>query len=283
MRVRVEEAIHQHLGQVGAKQVIRETGAVHLQPGDPAQRGDLGAGHVFHREDARRGVVVDRRRHDDPAEISQVVSKQREVLGLLSVVELAQKAAAELLEHLSELVSTAHGGVLIEKFGDVLQGLELIGDSRSYSRALDLHRDLAPVTKRSPVHLPQRRGRQGRGLELGERLGQANAELRGDEGLDLRKGEWLDPILEPREGLDVFVRQKVGPRREKLAELDEGRPHALEIAGQVGGGLIGSLRHHGIVGEHGIETRGGDHITPPVFHQEEGDVLVPLEVLRLQR
>ena len=88
------------------------------------------------------------------------------------------------------------------------------------------------------MHLAQRGRRQRLVVELRERLRDPHAELLGHDPLDLGERERADPVLEPGERLQVGRRQQVGAGREELAELDEGRPHLLEIVGQLVGARL---------------------------------------------
>ena len=54
------------------------------------------------------------------------------------------------------------------------------------------------------------------------------AEILAQHRLDLRERDRRDGVDEVAELLDVDVGQKIGPRREELPELDEGRPELLE-------------------------------------------------------
>ena len=72
-------------------------------------------------------------------------------------------------------------------------------------------------------------------------------------------------------------------RGEKLAELDEGRPHTLEIVGQLRRGRIDRRHRRAFPVQRGIEAGDIHQVAPPVLDEEQSDVLVALEMLRPQR
>ena len=155
---------------------------------------------------------------------------------------------------------------------------------------MHFHRDLDAVAQLGAMHLAQGSCGEWLLLELGECLGQAYAELLGDDALDIGKGKWTDVILEPRERLQVARGEKIAARREKLAELDEGRPHGLEIVGEFLGGGIG--RQILGVGDRvqTVPVRGGGiqlgglrlEVPAAIAEEETRDLLVALEMLTLE-
>ena len=83
------------------------------------------------------------------------------------------------------------------------------------------------------MHLPDRRGRERLVVELGEQALDRLAELLRDRPLDVRVRERPDVVLEAAQLGDDVGRHDVGPGREQLAELDEGRPELVEHLAQV--------------------------------------------------
>ncbi len=73
MGIGMEDAVNEDLLEVGAEQVVGERSTVDLGPFDPADRGDLRALDVVHRQHARRREVVDRQRDDDALEVAQLM------------------------------------------------------------------------------------------------------------------------------------------------------------------------------------------------------------------
>ena len=66
-----------------------------------------------------------------------------------------------------------------------------------------------------------------------ERLLERQAELFLDHDTNLCEGEWAHVVLEAAQLGDDVRRDDVGPRREQLAELDEGRPELVEHLAQM--------------------------------------------------
>jgi hypothetical protein len=85
------------------------------------------------------------------------------------------------------------------------------------------------------VDLAERGGGHRHGLEVGERLGHAGAELGVHDPLDVLEGERLDLVLEAGEGGEIGRRQHVGPRGEQLAQLHERRPELLQVVSELFG------------------------------------------------
>jgi hypothetical protein len=207
------------------------------------------------------------------------------VAGLLPVVQLAQEALAQLFEDGRELVAAARLGVRVEELGDVGEHVEVFRHLLADVRALHLDDDGAAVPHPRAVHLPERGGGDGPGLELGERLRDADAQLGRDDLLDLGEGERLDLVLEARERVEVGLRQEVGPRREQLRELDEGRPHPLDVGRKLlqlrrlyrllalGRGALDGL----------LQPRVLHEVAPPVLHQQRRDVFVTFEMFGFER
>jgi hypothetical protein len=172
--------------------------------------------------------------------------------------------------------------VLVGEGGNLREGLQVLDDHLADARPLNLDRDPAPVAQGRAVHLAQRGRRHRLRLELGEGLGEPDAQLRADDGLHVHERERLDLVLEPGQRFHVGEGKDVGARGEELAELDEGRPHLLEIGGKMLGELLFAGSDHRRVGDRLIEAGALHEVGPPVLHEESGDVLVALEVLALQ-
>ena len=236
----------------------------------------------LHREHARRRVVLDRRRNEDPREILQVLPQRDEVLRFLPVVELAEDRLAELVHHLLELVQLPRVGMPVEHDGDLGERFEVFDDLLADAGPLHLDGHGAAVPERGAMDLSERRGRERRGFEVGERLGDANAELLTDDPFDLGEGEGLDVVLKPREGFQVGNRKEVRAGRKELPELDERRTEPFEVLRQLQG-LRRRVDAPGLRRQVPLDIQPFGEVSPPVLHEQDGDVLVALEVRRFER
>ena len=228
MRVGVKEPVDDDLMQIGAHQLAAQLLAVDVDARQRAERGDLRAEDVVHRQHARRRVVVHRLRHDDRRELGEMLAERPEIARFVAVVELGERRLAELRHHLREVDARLHAAVLVEERGELVERFQILGNALLDVRALHLDRDQAPVAQRRAMNLAERRGGDRLRLEHPEALGQPDAELRLDDALDLGERERLDVVLQPRQRLDVGGRQQIGACRQQLSELDEGRTERLE-------------------------------------------------------
>ena len=221
-------------------------------------------------------------RHDDALELAQVVGEGGEVARFEAVVQLAQDVLAELLQERRELVLAARLRVRVEEGGDVAEDVEVFRHLLADAGALHLDDHVAPVARQRAVHLAERGGGHRLRVELGERLRDAHAEFGVDDLLDLRERERPDLVLEACERVNVGRRQEVCARGHELRQLDEGRPHLLHVGGQflhLGGRDLAVRR--ALDGR--VESRALDEVGAPVLHEEQGDVLVALQVFGLER
>ena len=83
------------------------------------------------------------------------------------------------------------------------------------------------------MHLADRGGGDRLAVELQEEPLDRLAQLLPDDALDLLVREGAHVVLEPAQLGDDVRRQDVGPHREQLAELDEGRAELVEELAEV--------------------------------------------------
>jgi hypothetical protein len=166
-----------HLPQVRAAQLVGEWRAVDLELRQRAQRSHLAALDELHGEHARGDVVLDGTRHHDAVERLHVVGEQREVARLLPVVELAQQALAEFVEHFRKVLAPAGLGMAVEEGRDLAEHLEILADASLDVGALHLDRDRPAVAQLRAMDLTERGRRDRHVLEHGERLRQAHSTL----------------------------------------------------------------------------------------------------------
>jgi hypothetical protein len=105
----------------------------------------------------------------------------------------------------------------------------------------------------------------------------------GDDLLRLHRRKRLDLVLQPRERLHVFGRDQVRAAREELPELDERRPQALEIGGELLRRPAAFLRVGAPVCRGQVAAEVRDERPAPVLDEQPRDLGVPLEVGRSQR
>ena len=98
---------------------------------------------------------------------------------------------------------------------------------------LHLDGDRVAVREDGAVHLADRRGGQRFSVELEEEALDRLAELLLDDALDVFVRERAHVVLQASELGDDVRRQDVGPHREQLAELDEGRAELVEQLAEV--------------------------------------------------
>ena len=199
---------------------------------------------------------------------AEVVGQDLQVARFHLVVELAHQRLAELLQHLDEAEAPAHLGVEVGEGGDLAQRLQVLDDLLADARALHLDRDLAPVAQRRAVHLAQGGRRHRLRLELGEGLGEPDAQLGAHDALDLQERERPHLVLQAGQRLHVGQGQQIGARGQELADLDEGRPHLLEVGGEMLGQLGFAERRDQLGGGDVLEAGVLHQIGPPVLHEK---------------
>ena len=137
------------------------------------------------------------------------------------------------------------------------------------------------------MHLADRGGRERLAVELEEESLDREAEVFEDDALDLLVRERAHVVLEAAELADDVRRQDVGPHREQLAELDEGRAELVEELAKV----LAAFRR-GALEELGPVPAARDQVGQLVALEEVaeavpdgdlGDLRQPAEVPSLRR
>ena len=136
---------------------------------------------------------------------------------------------------------------------------------------LHLHHHLRAIGQTSSVHLGERGGGHRFVGEPGEDVAHLHVQLVLDHGADLGHRDRFDLVLEPSEGFEVVGGQEIGTGGQHLAELDEGRSHRLEVAGESAGVVVmaraGGLGRREVL-EFGLEAHLIDEVAPRVPEQE---------------
>ena len=133
----------------------------------------------------------------------------------------------------------------VDQAGQRLAPLRLLGEEREQAevaldllgraRALHLDHDALAALEPRAVHLPDRPGRERLWLDVLEHVLPRDPQLLLHHLHDLRLGQRRHVVLQARELVGDVGRDQVGPRREDLAELGEGRAELLERLAQAGG------------------------------------------------
>ena len=142
--------------------------------------GDLRPAEELERQHARRRVLPDHARHDDALVAREVPVEHLGVARLVAVVELEPDRAGELVDELRGIHELERLHTLPQEARGLVEepevGLDLLGGGGP----LHLDRHLLPVGKHGAMHLPDRRRRDRREVELEERTVHPQVEL----GLD---------------------------------------------------------------------------------------------------
>jgi len=88
MGVRVEEAVHEDLFEIGVEDLFYQPFTIELLQRERTDVCDLGAFHIVHGQHARGAVARHRARYDDQFELAKIGCQPREVRGFLAVVQL---------------------------------------------------------------------------------------------------------------------------------------------------------------------------------------------------
>src|SRR5207248_1069626 len=159
-----------------------------------------------------------------------------EVLGvaaLLPVVELLADRPGKLVDDLPRVDEVERTDPFAREASRLIEKPEVGLDLARRARALNLDRDSAPVGQGSAMHLPDRRSRDRRRLEVDEQALERVSQLLLDHPLRLLERERPHVVLECAELDDDVWRYDVGSRREELPELHERRSELVEALAQM--------------------------------------------------
>ena len=155
------------------------------------------------------------------------------VAPLEPVVELLADRAGELVHELAHVDEVERPDALLDDSRGLVEEAEVGLDLLRRARPLHLDGDDVAVREHRAVDLADR-GRGDRlAVEFEEEALDRLAELLADDALDLLVRERAHVVLKPAQLGDDVRRQHVGPHREELAELDEGRTELVEELAQV--------------------------------------------------
>ena len=222
VRIGVEVADFEHLGEVRLREARGELVAVDVGGVERGDLGDLDAVHPFEDEDAAGGVVFEDLGDADARVIGEDGGEALGVLALLHVVELLGDGAAEFAVEAAEVGDAVGGG---DEQGDdaedEAQGAQVGADDGVDAGALDFEGDGAPIDQPRLVDLAERGGAGGDGIDAGADLLPGLTPLTFEHGDDVLEALGGHFVVEGGELVERLLRQQVGTRAEELAELDQ--------------------------------------------------------------
>ena len=228
VRVRMEEPVPEHHRHPGVREPVRDVAPLVGTHRVEVEVGDLRPAEELEREDARGRVLPDHARHDHLLVAREVPVEHLRVPRLVPVVELEPDRARELVDELARVHELERFHALAQKACRLVEQPEVGLDLLGRRRPLHLHRHLAAVRKHRAVHLADRRGRERCEVELEERAVHAQVELLLDHVPHLLERDGRGVVLQAAKLRHDVRRHDVGPRREQLPELHEGRAELVE-------------------------------------------------------
>jgi hypothetical protein len=251
----VEEAVREDLAVVRLHKL-----ASRFLAGRAGRRlADRHALDVLHDEQPRRRVAIVQERHVEPRERREHLAQPLDVLRLDAEVELAAQRAGQVLHHGGHVDDAPEDVAARDLLREQLEQRDVAQDLVARGRPLHLDDHTLAALERAAVHLADRAGRDRHRVDRLEHVLPGNAELLLHHCDDVLLGERWHLVLQRGELLHVGGRQQVGPRREDLAELREGRPELLERLAQVPRAhlvrLVAAALAQAVAGQHGADAR----------------------------
>mmetsp|Transcript_9617 Transcript_9617/g.30412 ORF Transcript_9617/g.30412 Transcript_9617/m.30412 type:complete len:290 (+) Transcript_9617:784-1653(+) len=176
-------------------------------------------------------------RDDDHRHFGHLAADPLAILALDNVVKLGVETRAEFVKELDEIEPLAQRGKAAEEEAKFTRQVQVERDRLEHVRPLHLDGDdVARLAQRRAVDLAERCGRDGRGRDLGEDVGDLrDLELVADRAhrqLVVERGHLVAQLLQLHHR---SRREDVGSNRERLSELNEERTKRDDRAAQVGG------------------------------------------------
>ena len=160
--------------------------------------------------------------------------------GLALEIELARRPLLEMGDDQPRPQSLEFAAAAFDMGGRPFVGLDRVGEFLFDSRSEHLDRDVAALGGHGAVDLGNRGGADRFGVEARIELIHWGLERGFDRRLDRCERGRRQIVLELRKVFSRPVADQVGARRQRLAELDRGRPDFLQRPG-----VIGSRRNLG--------------------------------------
>ena len=236
VHVGVEEPLGDRLPQKGVDQIGRQLFHVvarrdqrlavrNLDPVDPVER-----------HDARRGAVPVDRGHFVGRLGRHCLAQLGRRRGFAAQVELAQRPAPEIGDHLPRPQPRGFAAQCLEMRGRPFIGFDVARELLVDAGAANLDRDLPAVGGHRAVNLRDRGRADGFGIEFAVQAFERRLERRLDLGTDAGEGHRRERVLQRQQVARRLFADQIGTRRERLPQLDRRRSDRLE-----GGGIVGHL------------------------------------------
>src|SRR5690606_22369276 len=235
VRIGVHEAVDEEHPEVDLDQDLHDAAELELARGEALDEAvDLVAVDPLQDEDAApRELLVDAGRAHAPV-LGEDLAECRDVLGLAPEVDLLPDPNAELPDDGGERPDVVVGEEDVQEEEDPERDVEVDGDEGLDAGSQDLDGDIL-AGHPCAVHLAEARGGDRLAVEGLEDLIHRPPQLGGDDGLDLRRRDGRDTVLEPADRREVRFGEDVGAGAEDLRQLDERRPQV----GNRGGKAVG--------------------------------------------
>ena len=224
VRVRMEEAVHEHL-LVGLLEKDAGNALALIRVLDLCDRN---AFEVLHHDDARGTELCIDFRDDQPAGLGSVCPEGLDRSDLVREVEFFLHGRGELVDPPLRVVAAHLDDRSLEHPGNAPEKIQVRVDHLFDLGPPDLDHHLPAVFQPGPVHLADRCGGHRLFVDPVEDLLDASRQVPVQFLLDLGPGEGRHVFLKPGEGLDEIGRQDIRARGEQLPELDEDRAEFLE-------------------------------------------------------
>ena len=233
MRIAVEEAVAEDHRHPRLGDLVREVAPLLEAERQRVDVCDLRPLQPLEREHARARVRPVDPRHVHVRLVREVVVEGLRVSPLEAVVELLADLLRELVDQPARIDEVERMHALLHEPRRLIEQREIGLDLPRRAGALHLHRDLFAVRKRRAVHLADRRRGDRLAVEREEEALDRVAEILDDHALGFLERERSHVVLQTAQLGDDVRGHDVGPRRQQLAELDEGRAELVEQLAEV--------------------------------------------------
>ena len=221
-------------------------------------------------------------RNADVFPVFEVGGEALDVAAFRQIIQFLIQRAAELVIQRIHVDAAANGAIALDPAGRRAQRLQIDRDQRFDAGALHFHDRPFAAFQHHVMHLPQRGGRRGHGINRGEDLADRAVEFALQRRADVVERFGGHFVLQAGQLVDDLFGQNVHAAGEELAELDHHAAqfdgHDAEAAGVIEVALqrrpIGPLAPAEIADEHIPPERGDEDAKP-----KEDDAIAALAEL----